>query len=275
MVHNEKLLQDSLCCAPAVRQGTSCSVPTARIRDTVQANILKILTPKQIAVQALVTVAATRHTLTHKAVKAVLEALTPHLGELSHTQQLDMLSALSGPGEHASEPTAAGFLAALCNAALAGRGGLGSAPTDLLFAVVDTSARWRLLLDQGWLGDLEQELMSRLAEEGGDGAGAGQGPPAAANGVGPLRRQLLSGVILPVVRRGQSFSRVRSLTTLVTPRRSAPGIPSRTRTVPVWTHPGHSDGHFSWSLLVVLPTQQAAGVAGFCTCAAYPCTVTP
>ncbi len=156
---------------------------------------------------------ATRHTLNPKTVNAVLEALTPHLGELSHSQQLDVLSALSGPGEQAPEPLAAGFLTALEEALSDSRGGLGSAPTELIVAVVGAAARWHVPLDQGWLGGLEQELMRRLEGRGGaaaaGGAGLGQGAPAAANGVGALRRQLLCDVVLPVVRRGLSFTKVR------------------------------------------------------------------
>ncbi len=159
-------------------------------------------------------VEATRYTLTTTTVNAMLEALIPHLDELSHRQQLDMLSALAGPGVRASEPKAAGFLAALTNALSVSSGGLASAPLELLFAVVGTAASWGVPLDQGWFGGLEQELVSRLAGDceapAAGSAGRGQEVPAAANGVGAFRRRLHSDVILPVARRGQSLGKVRS-----------------------------------------------------------------
>ncbi len=171
------------------------------------------------SLQALSALSATHHTLSQRAFEAVIQALVPDLGELSHVQQLDMLAALLGPGEQAPESKAGPFLAALTRAiASSGPGGLGAAPAELLFAVMNAAARWQVALGQEWVREVEQELARGLSVEGegktpaavGAGAGAGveQGPPAAVHSVGALRRQLMSDVFLPAVRRGQPFSKV-------------------------------------------------------------------
>ncbi len=54
------------------------------------------------------------------------------------------------------------------------------------------------------------ELVRRLSGQVEGGAHAAGGPPAAVDSVGVLRRQLMNDVILPAVRQGQSFSKVRS-----------------------------------------------------------------
>ncbi len=177
-------------------------------------------------------------TIHHKAspetVGAVLQALAPHLSDLSHVQQLDLLSALSGSGkqqqqQHLPEPMAGRFLSALTRAVASGSpGGLDAAPAELLFALMGAAARWGVSMDQEWVREVEEALVRGLSREGegkggaaagggasgvtggGAGAGAERGAPAAVRSVGALRRQLMSDVVLPTVRRGQSFSKVRA-----------------------------------------------------------------
>ncbi len=193
------------------------------------------------SLQALSALSATHHTLSQRAFEAVIQALVPDLGELSHAQQLDMLTALLGPGEQASESKAGPFLAALTRAvASSGPGGLGAAPAELLLAVMSAAARWRVDLGQEWVREVEGVLVRKLFGEGkgrgetaaaggaggagggGPGAGVEQGAPAAVGGVGVLRWQLMSDVVLPAVQRGQSFSKVRNLVRTARPLCSIP-----------------------------------------------------
>lgn len=143
----------------------------------------------------------TRHTLSPETFCSVLDALGPQLDSLSRPQLLQLISLLSGPGEQAPKPTAAAFVAALTRALSSSRGGLGSAPSELLFAVVGTAARWRVPLDQAWVRELEQELVGRLAAD--DGASA-----AGAREKAALRQQLRSGLIQPLATLGQGLSKV-------------------------------------------------------------------
>ncbi len=158
--------------------------------------------PPAASAQAMSALSLTGHTLSPETLCSVLDALGPQLDRLSRPQQLQLISMLSGPGEQAPKPTTAAFLAALTHAVCSSRGGLGSAPSELLFAVVGTAARWRVPLDQGWLGEVEQELMNRLAAEGGASAAGAREQPA-------LRQQLLSGLIRPLATLGQELRKVR------------------------------------------------------------------
>ncbi len=162
--------------------------------------------------QALSALRLIDHTLPFQALSSLLETLVPRLDELGHTEQLELIHALSGPAQQVSKPTAATFLAALTRSiSSSATGGLGCAPSELLLAVVGAAARWRVPLDQGWLGQLEQELVDRLAGEGeGEGDGGSGAPAAVAREQPVLRQQLLSGLIVPLAVLGQELRKVRT-----------------------------------------------------------------
>lgn len=187
--------------------------------------------------QALAALHLICYSLPAKALSSVFETVIPRLDQLSHRQQLDLLTAILDSGEQTPKPMAARFMAAFTRSvSSSAAGGLRSAPSELLFAVVGTAARWRVPLDQGWLGELEQELVGRMAGQGGvpgagalaaaavDGSGAAvvSGGPAqgaaghrAAGGAGRevLTRQLLGSVIIPVAKLGQTLRKVRAVAT--------------------------------------------------------------
>ncbi len=186
----------ALALLPLYRTSTrvASSLVTARIVQPLRAALFPIT-------QALSAVSSTRHTLSPKTLSSVLGALGPQLDELTHGQQMQLVRVLSNPGGMPAKPIAAGFLAALTHAVSSSRGGLGSAPSELLFAVVGAAARWGVPLDQGWLEEAEQELVGRLAVEGGAPAAGAMEQPV-------LRQQLLRGIIAPLATLGQELSKV-------------------------------------------------------------------